>query len=81
MHWNAFPELLSQKDASQNSILESFFPGIVITSTTPVQPNFGPLFAFRNTYEIFYVNNKFKTLYCLQMKMHYSEALMHLSLQ
>jgi hypothetical protein len=30
MHWNAIPEVLSQKDATQNSVPEPLLPGIGI---------------------------------------------------
>jgi hypothetical protein len=36
----------SQKDAGHNGIPELFFPGIGVTYTIPLQPNFGSLFAF-----------------------------------
>jgi hypothetical protein len=46
---NAVPKVLSQKHASRNGVPEPFSPGISITNTTtPLRPNFGPLFAFRN---------------------------------
>jgi hypothetical protein len=39
-HQNAIPEVLSQTDASQNGVLESYFPGTGVTNTIPLQPNF-----------------------------------------
>jgi hypothetical protein len=47
---NAIPEVLSLKDTSWKGVLEPF-PGICISNTTPLRPNFGPLFAFRNLFE------------------------------
>jgi hypothetical protein len=41
-------EVLSQKDASWNGILEPLFPGIGLTNTTSLQLNFGLLFVFQN---------------------------------
>jgi hypothetical protein len=46
---NAVPEVLSQKDTSWNGVPE-LFPGIVITETTLLQPNFGSLLEFRNLF-------------------------------
>jgi hypothetical protein len=34
-HWNAVPEVLCQKEASRNSIPESFFPDISVSNTFP----------------------------------------------
>jgi hypothetical protein len=31
---------------------EPFYPGTGITNTTPLRPNFGSLFAFRNLFQI-----------------------------
>jgi hypothetical protein len=47
---NLFPEVHSQKDARGNCFPETFFPGIVITNTTTLQPNFGSLFALKNSF-------------------------------
>jgi hypothetical protein len=49
-HQNAIPEVPSQKDASQNGVLESYFPGTGITNTIPLQPNFASHFAFQNVF-------------------------------
>jgi hypothetical protein len=46
MHQNSILEVLSEKDASQNGILEPFFAGTGITNATPLKLNFGSLFAF-----------------------------------
>jgi hypothetical protein len=46
-HWNTISEVLSQKGASQNGILEPFLPGIGAANTTPLQPNFGSLLVFK----------------------------------
>jgi hypothetical protein len=35
--WNAVLAVVSQKDASQNSVLEHFSPGTGITDTLPLQ--------------------------------------------
>jgi hypothetical protein len=43
---NAVLEVLSRKNASQNGILDPFFSGIDINNTTPLQLNYGLLFAF-----------------------------------
>jgi hypothetical protein len=42
--------ILSQKDASQNGVLEPFSPStdIGITNATSLRPNFWSFFAFRN---------------------------------
>jgi hypothetical protein len=45
---NAFLEVLSQKDASRNSVLEPILSGISITNTLLLLLNFGSLCAFRN---------------------------------
>jgi hypothetical protein len=43
---NAVPEALSQNDANRNA-----FPGVGITNTTPLLPNFGSLFVFQNLFQ------------------------------
>jgi hypothetical protein len=37
---NAVPEVLSQKDANPNGVPEPSFPGIGITNTPSLRPNF-----------------------------------------
>jgi hypothetical protein len=49
--WNAVLEVLSQKDRSRKDVPECHFPGIGISNTTPLRPNFGSLFAFRNLFQ------------------------------
>jgi hypothetical protein len=39
-HWNAVPEVLSQKGASWNGVPEPLFPGISITNTSPSPAKF-----------------------------------------
>jgi hypothetical protein len=47
-HQYAILEVLSHKGASWNGIPEPFFRDIGIINTTPLQPNFGPLFVLQN---------------------------------
>jgi hypothetical protein len=47
MRWNAIVEIISQKDATRNGVLESSFLGIGIT-IPHFGPNFGSLYAFWN---------------------------------
>jgi hypothetical protein len=46
-----FRTFFCQKDASRNDILKPFFPGIDITTTTPLRPKFGSPFASHNLYQ------------------------------
>jgi hypothetical protein len=45
------PEVLSQKDASRNGVMEPLFPDIDVTITTTLRPKFGSIVAFRNVFQ------------------------------